>query len=218
VFSTYFNFSLPLFHSSPFSSPLPQRTPLLSLHSFSSLSFPISSPLPSSPFSPQWRGDPRAASRPPRKLDRGPAWELGPGHPRVGARPRPSRELDCGRRRSSALAARSTPRRPSHRAPPPTLPLPSLLLSPGSSNAGSPSSLPAASPSSLTLQIRSGGGNGKLAASVAASGAASAAAVGAVRSGAVPCELTSLRCGAPPPPSSRLPLTSPPLSSPAGRD
>jgi len=161
VFSTYFNFSKHLFHSSPprlplFFSPLPslhptaaptahggsppaaspQRTPPLSLHSFSSLSFPISSPLPSSPFSPQWRGDPRAASRPPRELDRGPAWELGAGHPRAGARPRPSRELDYGRRRSSALAARSTPRRPSHRAPPPTLPLPSLLLSPAAARSG----------------------------------------------------------------------------------
>ena len=122
VFSTYFNFSLPLFHSSPFSSPLPQRTPPLSLHSFSSLSFPISSPLPSSPFSPQWRGDPRAASRPPRELDRGLAWELGVGHPRVGARPRPSRELDCGQRRSSAWPR---PRRPAH-GPFPADPSPSL--------------------------------------------------------------------------------------------
>ena len=142
-----------------------------------------------------------------------------------------ARELDHGHRGSSTAAGAGARRgrdrggRHTGRSPP-TLPLPSLLLSPASSNAGSPSSLPAASLSSLTLQIRSGGGNGKLAASVAASGAASAAAVGAAsavaagaaRSGAVPCESASVRCGAPPLPFSRLPLTSPPLSSPAGRD
>ena len=101
MFSTYYNFSLPLFHSSPFSSPRQQRTPPLSLHSFSSLSFPISSPpLPSLPSG--------------RAIHARPAGRCG--------------SSTAGRRGSSVRDIHARGARPRACRSPPTLPLPSMLL------------------------------------------------------------------------------------------
>ena len=127
-----------------------------------------------------------------------------------------ARELDHGHRGSSTAAGAGARRgcdrggRRTGRSPP-TLPLPSLLLSPASSNAGSPPSLPAASPSSLTLQIRSGarerqargerGGVG--------SGERGGGGSGEIRRSAVRIDLCEVRCPSPP-----LLTTAPNLASP----
>jgi len=81
---------------------------------------PLSPPLPSLPSGGEIHARPAGRRG---SSTAGRAWELGAGHPRAGARPRPSQELDYGRRRSSA---RPRPRRPAH-GPFPADPSPSLF-------------------------------------------------------------------------------------------